>query len=346
MVHLTQVEVAEMAGIPQAQISRIERGVVSPTSATLAKIAEALGADLGLVERFRREVQAAAGLSHPNIVAVYDPTERTAGIGAVTDFGIAQAARWGAGAQLTQTGLVLGTAAYLSPEQAEGRIADARSEVYAIGVVLYEMATGRPPFRGDNPVSVAYQHAREHPEPPSRISPKIPFWLQAVILKALAKSPDQRYSDAEDLRSDLSRGASAPSAEAPTVPVMLAPTAVFAAPTQQDRSASATSRPPTRSAGFAPMAIVVEALIGAAIYFGASGPSGSHAAGHGASTARKPSSTSTHPTTTKPPASRTTATTSPPATTSQPTSFAGYQIVAGRNGQRSYPIAAGHITRW
>jgi serine/threonine-protein kinase len=123
----------------------------------------------------------------------------------VTDFGIARAARDSAGENLPQTGTVMGTATYFSPEQAQGQAIDQRSDVYALGVVLYEMVTGRPPFQGDNPVAIAYQHVQETPVPPAQLNPDVPTDLQAVILRALAKRPEDRYSTANELRADLLR---------------------------------------------------------------------------------------------------------------------------------------------
>jgi eukaryotic-like serine/threonine-protein kinase len=122
----------------------------------------------------------------------------------VTDFGIARAGDSG-GENLTQTGAVMGTATYFSPEQAQGHDVDARSDVYSLGVVLYEMVTGRPPFKGDNPVAIAYQHVREQPVPPSEINPDVPRVFDAIILKAMAKDTASRYQTAEALRADLLR---------------------------------------------------------------------------------------------------------------------------------------------
>jgi serine/threonine-protein kinase len=120
----------------------------------------------------------------------------------VTDFGIARA---GASDGLTQTGSVMGTATYFSPEQAQGLAVDGRSDVYSVGVVLYELVCGVPPFAADSPVSVAYKHVREDPVPPSRRNPNVPPALEQIVMSALAKDPEHRYQSADDLRADLLR---------------------------------------------------------------------------------------------------------------------------------------------
>jgi serine/threonine-protein kinase len=122
----------------------------------------------------------------------------------VMDFGIARALASGA-STMTQTSAVIGTAQYLSPEQARGEAVDARSDVYATGCVLYELLCGHPPFVGDNPVSVAYQHVREDPRAPSESNRDVPPDLDAVVLKALAKNPLNRYQSAGEMRADLLR---------------------------------------------------------------------------------------------------------------------------------------------
>jgi beta-lactam-binding protein with PASTA domain/tRNA A-37 threonylcarbamoyl transferase component Bud32 len=133
----------------------------------------------------------------------------------VMDFGIARAMS-DAQATMTQTAQVIGTAQYLSPEQARGERVDARSDLYSTGCLLYELLTGRPPFTGDSPVAIAYQHVRENPVPPSQVDPDVPPWADAIVLKAMAKSPADRYQTAADMRADLQRAASGlPVAAAP-----------------------------------------------------------------------------------------------------------------------------------
>ncbi len=224
--------------------------------------------DPSFVERFRREAQSAANLTHPNIVGVYDwgkyggtyfiameyiqgrtladiirangrisavqaaeiASEVSAAlafahrngvvhrdikpanilIGAsgqvkVADFGIARAVNSAADSNLTQVGLVMGTATYFSPEQAQGAQPDPRSDLYSLGVVMYEMVGGRPPFAGDNPVAIAYKQVHEAPQPLNQIVPDVPRPYEAITAKLLAKNPAVRYVDGEALRDDLRR---------------------------------------------------------------------------------------------------------------------------------------------
>jgi tRNA A-37 threonylcarbamoyl transferase component Bud32 len=130
----------------------------------------------------------------------------------VMDFGIARAAEED---QLTQTGVVLGTAAYLSPEQSRGDPVDARSDVYSLGCVLREMLTGAPPFTGDTPVAIAYKHVHQRPEPPSADDPRVPPELDAVVMRALEKDPARRHPSAEAFRTALGQAA----AGVPTEPI-------------------------------------------------------------------------------------------------------------------------------
>ena len=124
----------------------------------------------------------------------------------VMDFGIARAAA-DSSTTATQTAAVMGTAAYLSPEQARGENVDHRSDIYSTGCMLYELVTGAPPFTGDSPVAVAYQHVREEPTPPSAYDETLPPAVDAVVLKAMAKRPAQRYQSADEMREDLLRAA-------------------------------------------------------------------------------------------------------------------------------------------
>jgi len=154
------------------------------------------------------DVCAALDFSHRNGIIHRDvkPANimiNNAGAVKVMDFGIARALSDGQG--VTQTAAVVGTAQYLSPEQARGELVDARSDVYAAGCVLYELIAGDPPFTGDSPVAVAYQHVREDPLPPSHLNPEISPALDAVVLKAMSKNPANRYQSAAEMRSDLVR---------------------------------------------------------------------------------------------------------------------------------------------
>src|SRR3712207_3324277 len=151
------------------------------------------------------DVCAALDFSHRNGIIHRDvkPANvmiNNAGAVKVMDFGIARALSDGQG--VTQTAAVIGTAQYLSPEQARGEMVDARSDVYAAGCVLYELITGDPPFTGDSPVAVAYQHVREDPTPPSHQNPHVLPALAAVVLKAMSKNPANRYQSAAEMRSD------------------------------------------------------------------------------------------------------------------------------------------------
>jgi beta-lactam-binding protein with PASTA domain/tRNA A-37 threonylcarbamoyl transferase component Bud32 len=225
-----------------------------------------LSADPAFVERFRREAQAAANLSHPNIVPVFDWGEddgtyfivmelvdgtslaevlrgsrtltasRSVTIAAqvaaalgyahrngvvhrdvkpgnilitsdgqvkVTDFGIAQAVS--SEDQLAEEGSVMGTATYFSPEQASGESVDGRSDVYSLGVVLYEMLAGRPPFIGDSPLAVSTQHVHGSVPFPTQFNDTVPRDLEAIVMESLGKSPSQRYQSADEFRTDLIR---------------------------------------------------------------------------------------------------------------------------------------------
>lgn len=159
----------------------------------------------------------------------------------VADFGIAQAfAADATQANLTQAGAVMGTATYFSPEQAQGKPVDPRSDLYSLGCVLYEMLITRPPFSGDSPLAIAYKHVQEQPQPLRQVDPGVPVALEAIDLRLLAKDPAQRYPSAEDLRADLRRFIDGRPLAAAT-PVGAAPTTVVAATTV----AGGTGGPPT-----------------------------------------------------------------------------------------------------
>src|SRR5688572_4197651 len=122
----------------------------------------------------------------------------------VADFGIATVLT-DTNTDLTRAGTVMGTATYFSPEQAQGRSVDARSDLYSLGAVLFEMVVGRPPFKGDTPLAVAIKHVQEQPPSPRALGANIAESLEAITLKLLAKNPDNRYPTADDLRADLRR---------------------------------------------------------------------------------------------------------------------------------------------
>ncbi|MDQ5973292.1 MAG: eukaryotic-like serine/threonine-protein kinase [Actinomycetota bacterium] len=143
------------------------------------------------------------GIVHRDIKPANVMLTRTGDV-KVMDFGIARAIN-DVGSTMTATSAVMGTAQYLSPEQARGEVVDARSDLYSTGVLLYELLTGRPPFRGDSPVSIAYQHVSEMPLPPSQVDPGVTPEVDAVVLHALAKRTDDRYQTAADFRADVER---------------------------------------------------------------------------------------------------------------------------------------------
>src|SRR4051812_15893462 len=268
-------------------------------------------ADEQFVERFRREATNAAGLSHPNIVSIYDrgeaegtyyiameylegstlkeivtqrgPLPIAEAIGftrdlldalkfahrkgvvhrdikphnvmcdaegrvKVTDFGIARAGA----SQMTEAGSIIGTAQYLSPEQARGSAVDRRSDLYSVGVVLYELLTGEVPFSGDTAVEIAMKHLSTVPKPPSTIRAEIPEPLDQIVLRALAKDPGERFQSAEEMDAELARvaegyPASPETAEAATQVLAgagLDGTAISSAPTMITKSPEVPPGPP------------------------------------------------------------------------------------------------------
>ncbi|MCD9199410.1 Stk1 family PASTA domain-containing Ser/Thr kinase [Aeromicrobium wangtongii] len=147
----------------------------------------------------------------------------------VMDFGIARAIADTSSA-MTQTAAVIGTAQYLSPEQARGETVDARSDIYSTGCLLYELLTGRPPFVGDSPVSVAYQHVREEARPPSQLNPDVSQDIDHIVAKALAKRVEDRYESAADMRKDIERVLAGMPVDAPTSATAVVPGATAVAP--------------------------------------------------------------------------------------------------------------------
>jgi beta-lactam-binding protein with PASTA domain/predicted Ser/Thr protein kinase len=163
----------------------------------------------------------------------------------VMDFGIARAIA-DASATMTQTSAVVGTAQYLSPEQARGEQVDARSDLYSAGCLLYELLTGRPPFVGDSPVSVAYQHVREEAPPPSSLDPEITPEIDAITMKALAKRVEQRYQSAAEMRTDIERALAGHAVLAPPVAGEGQATEHFLPPAPLDDPQTATAAAPVR----------------------------------------------------------------------------------------------------
>ncbi|UPK75098.1 Stk1 family PASTA domain-containing Ser/Thr kinase [Nocardioidaceae bacterium SCSIO 66511] len=160
----------------------------------------------------------------------------------VMDFGIARAIADSSSA-MTQTAAVVGTAQYLSPEQARGEQVDARSDIYSTGCLLFELLTGRPPFVGDSPVSVAYQHVREEPPAPSQFNPEVTPAMDAVVLKALTKRTEDRYQGAAEMRADIERVLAGLDVAGPTMttPIAAMP---MAQPPQQDATSTIPAAAP------------------------------------------------------------------------------------------------------
>jgi serine/threonine-protein kinase len=184
----------------------------------------------------------------------------------VMDFGIARAIS-DASSTMTQTAAVVGTAQYLSPEQARGETVDSRSDVYSAGCLLYELLTGRPPFVGDSPVAVAYQHVREPATPPSHHDTELPEAIDAIVMKALAKRVEDRYQSAAAMRSDIERYLAGRPVQAvvppPPPPTTTIPaTAAVAATVPEAEEDDSRSR----KVLFILLGLLLLALIGAAAY--------------------------------------------------------------------------------
>jgi serine/threonine-protein kinase len=143
------------------------------------------------------------GIVHRDIKPANVMLTRTGDV-KVMDFGIARALN-DVSNTMTATSAVMGTAQYLSPEQARGEVVDARSDLYSVGVLLFELLTGRPPFTGDSPVSIAYQHVSEMPTPPSQVDGGVNPEIDAVVLHSLSKRADDRYQTAAEFRTDVDR---------------------------------------------------------------------------------------------------------------------------------------------
>jgi serine/threonine-protein kinase len=325
-------------GMAQVYLAR-DRTLDRPVA--VKELVPEFATDPSFVERFRREAQSAARLTHPNIVSVYDwgtqdgtyfivmeyvdgPSlsqlirrdgalhprraaeiagEVAAALGfahsqdvvhrdikpgnvlltstgqaKVADFGIARALSASEG-ELTQTGSVMGTATYFSPEQAQGLPIDARADLYSLGVVLYEMVTGRPPFTGDTPLAISYKHVQDQPPRPSAVSPGVPVGLEAIILKLLSKQPADRYDNAEALRADLDRFlAGQPTLAEDQLAAVAAAAAVPAAATTVqpvvdpvDDDYSDDDQPKSRTGLFIGVLVVLLALLGGLLFWFARG---------------------------------------------------------------------------
>jgi len=188
----------------------------------------------------------------------------------VMDFGIARALADSA-RTMTQGSAVLGTAQYLSPEQARGEVVDARSDLYSTGCLLYELLTSRPPFIGDSPVSVAYQHVSEPPTAPSTIDPGVPRDIDPLVLTALAKSPDDRYQTAAAMRADVDRAIAGLPVAAP-MPASVLPSSALdqtarLAPVSAAGAASVT-RPANKTGRWVALTLGVIAVIVAMLFVG------------------------------------------------------------------------------
>src|SRR6059058_6237198 len=155
---------------------------------------------------YARQILGALAFAHRNGIVHRDIKPHNIVVGGdgrlkVTDFGIARSGT----SQMTEVGSIVGTAQYLSPEQARGAPVDPRSDLYSLGIVLYEMLTGTVPFTGDTPLEIAMKHLSTTPEPPSERRPEVPHELDSVVLRALAKDPHERYQSADEMDADLAR---------------------------------------------------------------------------------------------------------------------------------------------